>query len=372
MGVLIEHPGFRLTLGTVKAVTSNRATRSGVWSCGMAALLFGASTPAASVLARDLSPLVLAGVLYLGAAIATLPWWFSNPPTRVALQQGAPMISVAIVVGGAVGPALLVAGLVDTPASTASLLLNSELVFTVIVAATLFREHLGRAMVVSALLVTAASTLLVWQPGVPFGWRSLLIIGACACWGVDNGATARIDQVSPHHVTFLKGLVAGTVNLVLGLAVTGTVGIEASSVIWALVVGAAGYGASITLWVRGAQQLGAARAQVIFATAPFVGATLAWVLLDESLRPVHVLAAAVAAAGVTVSLRSAHEHAHQHVTITHDHRHDHRQGRDDGHHHHLGHDDAGHGGVHSHVHHHQPEVHGHRHLPDLHHQHRDE
>ena len=35
-----------------------------------AAALFGASTPAAKLLLRDLSPLMLSALLYLGAAIA--------------------------------------------------------------------------------------------------------------------------------------------------------------------------------------------------------------------------------------------------------------------------------------------------------------
>ena len=59
-------------------------------------------------------------------------------------------LAMAIIAGGAVGPALLMAGLVHTPAATASLLLNLELVFTVLLAATLFREHLGRTMVTAA------------------------------------------------------------------------------------------------------------------------------------------------------------------------------------------------------------------------------
>lgn len=356
-------------MGTVHSMT-----RTGVWSCVVAALLFGASTPAASVLARDLSPLALAGLLYLGAATAVMPWWLTRRPTRAALRQGAPMIAIAIVAGGAIGPALLVAGLVETPASTASLLLNSELVFTVLVAATLFREHLGRSMIAAALLVTVATTLLVWQPGVPFGWRSLLIVAACLCWGIDNGATARIDQVSPQHVTFLKGSVAGTVNLLLGLAVSGATGIDASSVAWALLVGAVGYGASITLWVRGAQQLGAARAQVIFATAPFIGAALSWVLLDEAVRALHLVAAMVAAAGVALSLRSAHEHTHRHDSMTHDHSHRHDDGHHAGSEHGHGHG-PGHGhpvqGAHSHAHAHRPNEHSHPHVPDLHHQHRE-
>jgi drug/metabolite transporter (DMT)-like permease len=188
-------------------------SRPGVRDCALAALLFGASTPAASVIAEDMAPLVLAGLLYLGAAVAVLPLWLARPPAPDALRRNRTGLVVAIVAGGAVGPALLTAGLVHTPAATASLLLNFELVFTVLLAATLFREHLGRNMLAAAGLVTLAGMLLVWQPGAAATLDALLIVGACACWGLDNSVTSRIDQISPQHVTFLKGVAAGTVNL---------------------------------------------------------------------------------------------------------------------------------------------------------------
>ena len=233
-------------------------SRWGVWNCALAALLFGASTPAASVIAEDMKPLVLAGLLYLGAAIAVAPWWAVRRPAAGSVRRNWGLLAIAIGAGGAVGPALLTAGLVHTPAATASLLLNMELVATVILAATLFREQLGRMMILAVVLVTLAGVLLVWSPGADVGLDSLLIVGACACWGLDNSVTSRIDQISPQHVTLLKGVVAGSVNLALGLAITGAGSVDGWAVVGALLVGAFGYGASITLWVRGAQQLGAA------------------------------------------------------------------------------------------------------------------
>jgi hypothetical protein len=128
---------------------------------------------------------------------------------------------------------------------------------------------------------------------------ALLIVGACVAWGIDNSATSRVDQIAPHHVTFLKGVVAGTVNLLLALTVTGPGAITVWSLLGALAVGALGYGASITLWVRGAQQLGAARGQAIFASAPFLGAIVAWVALSDPVEPVQV----VTVTTVTVTTR---------------------------------------------------------------------
>lgn len=338
-------------------------TRPGVRNCALAALLFGASTPAASVIAEDMKPLVLAGLLYLGAALAVTPWWLARRPAGKALRRDWRPLVVAIVAGGAVGPALLAAGLVDTPAATASLLLNMELVATVVLAATLFREHLGRHMITAALLVTAAGLLLVWEPGASVSLGALLIVGACACWGLDNSVTSRIDQISPQHVTFLKGIVAGSVNLALGLVISGAGNVSGWSIVGALIVGALGYGASITLWVRGAQQLGAARGQVIFASAPFLGALLSWVLLSDEVGAVQLIAMGIAAVGVGVSLRSDHFHEHHHHVMVHTHEHTH----DDGHHDHPHRD--GFDGRHSHVHEHRKLAHAHPHVPDLHHRH---
>jgi drug/metabolite transporter (DMT)-like permease len=338
-------------------------TRPGVRDCALAAVLFGASTPAASVIADDVAPLVLAGLLYLGAALAVSPWWLGRPPAADALRRNRSGLVVAIVAGGAAGPALLTAGLVHTTASTASLLLNLELVFTVVSAATLFREHLGRDMVLAAGLVTIAGLLLVWQPNASATLDALLIVGACACWGLDNSVTSRIDQVSPQHVTFLKGIVAGSVNLALGLIIGGAAGVDGGALIGALAIGALGYGASITLWVRGAQQLGAARGQVIFATAPFVGAMLSWVVLADDVEAVQLVAMAVAALGVGLSLRSAHAHQHRHAGLIHTHAHVHN----DGHHDHIHAD--GFAGRHTHRHTHDELEHAHTHVPDLHHRH---
>jgi drug/metabolite transporter (DMT)-like permease len=337
-------------------------SRAGQWQCALAALLFGASTPAAARLAQDVTPLALAGLLYLGAALAVVPWVVASPPVGGALRHEWRLVALAVVAGGAVGPALLTAGLVDTPAASASLLLNLEFVATLLLAATLFREHLGRNMVAAAALLTVAGVLLVWAPGAAVSGSALLIVAACVAWGVDNGATARVDQLAPQHVTLIKGLVAGSANLALAAA-TGLGGLTPASVLGALVVGALGYGASITLWVRGAHQLGAARAQAIFASAPFLGALVAWAALADPVEPRQLVAMLIAVAGVALSLRSSHVHHHVHERVVHVHDHDHADGHHDHtHDHHVE-------GRHSHVHEHRPLVHAHPHVPDLHHRH---
>ena len=338
--------------------------RAAVLRCLLAAVLFGATAPAASELAGAIPAFTLAGLLYLGAAVAVLPSVARRPPSRDALVSEWKPALVAVVAGGAVGPVLLVAGLARTDAASASILLNTELPATVILAALVFREHLGRRLLWSAALITLAGALLTWQPGATVDTGAVLIIAACACWGLDNGVTARIEHLAPEHVVALKGVVAGGGNLTIGLLIAGwgtTTG--ATDVVAALAIGAAGYGASITLWVKGARELGAARGQVIFATAPFIGAAIAWIVLGEEVVTLQLVAVVLAAVGVAVSLDTSHRHDHRHEPLTHDHEHVH----DDDHHEHA-HTD-GFTGRHSHRHEHHRFVHAHPHMPDLHHRH---
>lgn len=355
----------------VQTSTRNRSAqewvpvnRAGVLRCLLAAVLFGATAPAASELAGSVPTFTLAGLLYLGAAIAVLPAVVRRPPSRNALVSEWKPVLVAVVAGGAVGPVLLVAGLARTEAASASILLNTELPATVILAALVFREHLGRRLLWSAALITLAGALLTWEPGATFDIGAVLIVAACACWGLDNGVTARIEHLAPEHVVAAKGVVAGGANLAIGLVATGWGATTSTTdVIAALAVGAAGYGASITLWVKGARDLGAARGQVIFATAPFIGAAIAWTVLGEQIVTLQVVAVVVAAVGVAMSLESGHHHDHRHNPVTHDHEHSH----DDAHHHHAHVD--GFSGRHSHRHEHDRLVHAHPHVPDLHHRH---
>ena len=303
----------------------------------------------------------LAGLLYLGAALAVLPFAGAVRPSRVEIHRALPRLGVAVVMGGAVAPVLLAVGLRHAPAASVALLLNLELAFTVVLAVLVFREHLGRRVTTGTTLVVAAGVVLGWSGQAELRWGAVFIAGACLGWAVDNGVTAKLDELAPVHITLVKGLVAGSANLVIGVAVDGMP--PARPLVLGLLLGAVGYGASITLWVSGARELGAARGQVVFATAPFVGAVVAWTVFADPVRGKEVVALLVALGGVTFVLGSDHEHSHAHTQVEHDHVHDHA----DAHHEH--HTTSETVPRHRHRHRHDAMVHPHPHLPDLHHRH---
>lgn len=334
--------------------------RAGMIRCSAAAVLFGISAPLASLLTNDMGAFTLAGLLYVGAAIAVIPFAGRTPPSSSAIRASLPNLSIAVILGGAVGPVLLAAGLGVLPAATSSLLLNLELVFTIIVASVIFHEHLGRNIIVGTALVVAGTIVLTWTGSPDLRWGALLIAAACLCWAIDNSTTAAIDQINPTHITLAKGVIAGGTNLIIGLSLTGIPSTEA--ILAALVIGGFGYGASITLWVAGARDLGAARGQLIFATAPFIGALIAWNVLGDPVTASQLLAFLIAASGVAFVLGSDHEHDHQHKPSQHTHDHTH----DDHHDHHA---EPVTSSRHTHGHQHPQLIHRHPHLPDLHHRH---
>lgn len=341
--------------------------RLGIVRCASAAALFGATTPLAARIADDMSAPMLAGLLYVGAAVAVVPIVARRSVRPDALRSSASRLTVAVVAGGLIGPLLLAAGLARTPPATATLLLNLELVATTLLAALLFREHLGRRVVTGTLLVVVAGVLLTWSGTSPVRLGALLIVGACLCWGLDNCVTAELDEIAPEHITLAKGVIAGGTNLAIAAAIGDSLPSTPDLVV-ALVIGAFGYGVSITLWVAGARDLGAARGQLVFSSAPFLGVAVAWLALRDDVRGAEVVALLLAGVGVLRVLRSDHEHPHRHSPLEHDHEHSH----DDGHHRHR------HGGAakpgrdgdrHSHRHVHEPLAHAHPHVPDVHHRH---
>ena len=187
--------------------------------------------------------------------------------------------------------------------------------------------------------------------------------GGCFAWGLDNNLSALIAGYTPAQTTFVKGLGAGLVNAALALWHHGPPPLG-PPVLLALVVGVFAYGASIVLYVAGAQQLGATRAQMIFATAPFWGLALAWLGLGEAVLPAQLVAGATMFIALVVlfSERHAHHHSHEPERHTHWHRHD------DGHHEHP-HAGVPRWGWHIHEHEHVVLNHEHPHRPDLHHRH---
>ncbi len=339
-----------------------------------AAVLFGLSTPVAKWLLGSISPVLLAGLLYLGSGLGLgLLLLLRGASGRTSDLREAPLrlpdlpwLAGVVLCGGMLGPVLLMVGLAATPASTASLLLNLEGVLTALLAWFVFRENFDRRIALGMALITLGGVLLSWESAPEAGglWGPLAVAGACLAWGVDNNLTRRISGGDPLQIACAKGLAAGTVNA--GLALWIGAGLPGPlSLSFSLVVGFFGYGLSLALFVLSLRHLGTARTGAYFSLGPFIGSGVSLVALREPVSAAFLLAAALMGWGVWLHLTERHEHLHEHEEAGHEHWHDH-----DEHHQHAHPPGVDPRGPHSHRHRHERLIHSHPHYPDLHHRHR--
>ena len=336
----------------------------------MAAFLWGLSMPLAKGMLGVVSPQILAGLFYLGSGIGLAL------SRRLVRRGGAskeapltrtdlPWLLGSIVVGGLAAPVLLFAGLQRTLLSDASLLLNLEVVFTVILAGIIFHENIGRRVGAGVIAILLGCVIISWQPTVA-GLRllgPLVIVAACLCWAIDNNLLQKLAACDPREVATIKGLVAGAVNFSLGLWLGGSLPSPAWT-LSALLVGFLTYGLSLICYVLALRKLGTARTGAYFSTNPFVGAVAGLLLWHDPFTITLAIGSIAMVLGIFLLLSEQHGHLHTHEALVHSHRHVH----DDHHQHkHSPFDPAG--DPHNHPHMHEPITHSHEHYPDIHHRH---
>jgi drug/metabolite transporter (DMT)-like permease len=336
----------------------------------LGAALFGASTPIAKLLVGEIGPVMLAGLLYAGSGVGLGLWlavrgflWRAAERPRFA-SGDYKWLTGAVISGGVIGPALLMFALAASSASSVSLLLNLESVFTALMAWFVFRENFDRRLMLGMSLIVCGGVILGWRPGeIATSWPAFAVAGACLCWALDNNLTRKISAGDSVKIAGIKGLAAGTVNLCVAAALGAALPAPEVAAAAAL-VGLLGYGVSLALFVVALRQLGTARTGAYFSTAPFIGAAASFALLGEAADAFFWVAAVLMAVGVALHLTERHRHLHRHDALTHTHPHTHDE------HHRHEHDFAWDGAEpHSHTHEHDLLSHSHLHFPDIHHRH---
>jgi len=340
----------------------------------IAAVFFGASTPLAKLLLGEVTPVVLAGLLYAGSFIglslyyAVSRLYSAEKPFQkeAGLKKGDLFyLAGTILCGGIAAPLLLINGLLYTSGSAASLLLNLEGIATTLIASLVFREHVGRRIWAAAILMLVAGAALTYTrptDGWSFNTGSLLVILSSVMWAVDNNITTRLSHSDPLVIARYKGFAAGVTNLLIAF-VLGARLPAVLPIAGALTLGVFGYGASLVFFIYSLRNLGAARTSGYFGAAPFIGVVVSLMLLHEPLTLQIIGAALFMTAGLWLILREYHEHEHSHDPLCHEHSHFHDEHH--GHPHDKESDDP-----HCHEHEHAALTHAHAHAPDIHHFHR--
>lgn len=296
----------------------------------LAAVFYAINIPLSKILMNKVQPTMMAAFLYLGAGIGLITYNFickslgkaaiKEPLTKKELPY-----TVAMVVLDIIAPILLMLGITKTNSANVSLLNNFEIVATSVIAFCVFKEILSKRLIIAIIMVTLASIILGFEgtDSFTFNTGSLLVLGACICWGFENNCTKMLSSKSSVEIVTIKGCFSGLGSLIIALVI----GESLPGIRWVIAVLALGfvaYGLSINFYIMAQKELGAAKTSAYYSVAPFLGVAFSMVLLGE--RPhLQFYAALVIMAVSTVlmikdSITLQHTHTHTHIH-THEHRH---------------------------------------------------
>ncbi len=344
----------------------NRPIAKGVLLAIASAIAFGSTTPVIAWAGRSAGPLTIAALLYAGASGAAMIMRIRAPAsgTRLVRRDAVRVVGIALA-GAAVALTLLAWGLSRAGATAGSLVLNLEAILTVLLAWLIYREPIGRRVMVAVAIMAGAGALLVLEAssrGSVGVLGALSVAAATLAWAIDNTLTRGLAERDPLQVIAAKGALGAL--LTASIAIARGEGLPPPpSIIALLACGATGYGLSLRFYLLAQRRIGAARTGSVFALAPFVGAAIAWLLGDRDATYLTAVAAAGFGIGVYLHISERHTHTHVHEPVEHEHAHRH----DDGHHDHV--HDPPVVGEHTHRHVHEHVAHAHDHAPDVHHDH---
>ena len=287
-----------------KGTSKNARPARFVAAAFLAACLYALSTPCSKVLLANVAPNMMAAMLYLGAGVGMA----ALTGARVVMRRGAsdekplersdtPYV-VAMVLLDVAAPILLMAGLAHAAPENVALLNNFEIVATAVIALLVFRERVASRTWAGIVVITLSCALLSLEgsDALSFSSGSLLVLGACLCWGVENNCTSRLSEKDPAQVVVVKGLGSGTGALTVAL-LAGDALPALPDAVAALVLGFVAYGLSIFFYVYAQRGLGAARTSAYYAVNPFIGAALSLALFQTMPGPAFLLALALMALG---------------------------------------------------------------------------
>lgn len=253
----------------------------------LAAALYALNSPVSKLLLTNVSSVMMAGLLYLGAGTGlTLVRFIQKkagiPIHEIKLARKDAPYTVAMVVLDIAAPICLMIGLTMTTAANASLLNNFEIVATSLIALFIFGEKISRRLWCAIFLVTLSSMILTVEDAGSFQFSagSLLVLLACVCWGFENNCTRKISDKDPLQIVVIKGFGSGLSSLFIALAIGERLP-EIKYILCALLLGFVAYGLSIFFYIRAQRTLGAAKTCTYYAVSPFIGVGLSLIIFRE-------------------------------------------------------------------------------------------
>ena len=277
-----------------------------------AAVLFGSVFSLAKVPLATIDPLALTAVVYTISGLALIP--FAKGSFTFERKDDYFYVLIVTIFGGVLAPMLLMYGLQQTAASTAAILTNGEIVFTIALSSIFFGEkpH-GRVglfaviLVVIGLIIATTEDLRALESVVRLNAGNIMILASMLMWAIDNNFSRRLtSRATPAKIALVKSLSGGLV--LIGIALALGKGSFISGIkfdMWVLIVGMSigGFGGALLLFLEGIKRTGTVRTMSMFSLTPIFGIVLAALTLGESITLFQGIATGLIIVGIILICR---------------------------------------------------------------------
>lgn len=278
----------------------------------LAASIYAINFPFSKLLLSEVDPSMMAAFLYLGAGIGMALFSFTRREEHIRAErltkEEAPYMAGMIVLDIA-AVILMMVGISWGSSANASLLGNFEIVATALFALLLFHERVSPRLWCAIVLITCACIMLSFEgvESFDFSVGSLMVLVATCCWGLENNLCRHIASKNTYEIVVLKGTFIGLGSLVIALVI-GEHLPDVVLIAQAMLLGFVSYGFSVFLYIRAQRVLGASKTSAYYASAPFIGALMSFVVLQEALSTHFLLALAIMIVGATVVIWDTLQH----------------------------------------------------------------
>lgn len=274
------------------------------------AVLFGVSSTLNKIALENVDPLVIAGMIYFIGGILLFGIHLSPLHKRLLSLFETPTetettisrkdyrtLAFIILSGSVIAPFMLLHGLNETTAINASLLLNTESLFTILIAFTFLKER-GLKKDYFAILLLFLGVVFITTNGefqrLTLSSKfagDLLIVGACLFWGIDNNLSKFLSKKRDIvMVTGLKCFIGGSILLAMSMLLGISMYVPLAAIPYILSVGALSVALSVLLFLFSLREIGSMKTGVIFATSSLFGTIFAFIILREALTLLQVIA----------------------------------------------------------------------------------
>ena len=259
----------------------------------LSAILYGSVSTVAKPSLVNIHPVFLSSLIYLVMGLTIL---FVNILTRspiMSSKNSLGLIFLTGLFGGACGPILYFMGLNLTNASFAAILINTEFLFTVILAFFLLKEKITITIIAGIVCIFIGLLVLNYSENQAFAnfqnqtfVGSLLIIISSLFWALDNNISkiVLVRGVSIRTLLQLKSLIGGSISLIVVLLLNISINFELYDVPILVFLSLGGFAGSVFLFMMGMKEVGAIKSVMILSTSSLFGVIFAILLLYEQVN----------------------------------------------------------------------------------------